>query len=124
MASTWKRRRRADDRADVVRIGDLVENEDQRLGPERVDGRGGQGIGFEVKPLVHGVRFEKAVDFVRTDDRRVDPKSAQCFGQATGRVLSGEQAARMARLVAQGLDNGMPAVQNRDLVITSARGAE
>jgi hypothetical protein len=40
------------------------------------------------------------------------------------RVLCGKQAAETARLVAQGLDDGMPAVQNRDLVITSARGAE
>jgi hypothetical protein len=46
---------RADDRPEIMRVGDLVEHENQTR-RDLVEFRGGQGIDFGIEPLMYGIR--------------------------------------------------------------------
>ena len=65
-----ERRCRAQDRADIVRIGDLVEHQHDAFMRQRVDVGRLQRIGFREQALMHGVGPEALIDQIRPDDFR------------------------------------------------------
>ena len=104
-------RRRAQDRADIVRVGDLVEHEHDPGGFELVELGRGQGVGFRQQSVVHGVRPEPVRDRVRSYQFGLDPGRQAVFGQAACGVLGGEQPPDPPRRIFQRCLHRVPAVQ-------------
>ena len=107
-----KRRRRAQDRADIVRIGDLVEHQHDAFLGQRIDIGRGQGLGLRQQPLVHGVGAEPLVDRVRADDFGGDAGVDILVRQALGGVFGQEQLSDLPFRVGQGGRNRVPAIKN------------
>ena len=106
---------RTHQRADVVRIGHLVENQDQRAVLQRFQPAHGQGTGFQHDALVYGLRAEDAFDLMRRDD--IDG-NAERFGldlQPRQSVLCDAEAHVLALRIGQCCAHGMQAIQE-DLV--------
>ena len=70
-----KRRGRAQDGADIVRVGDLVEHQHDALLRQRVDVGRGQRIDLGQQPLMHGVGAEPLVDGAGADQSPASPGS-------------------------------------------------
>ncbi len=67
-ALTAKAAARAQDRADIMRIGDLVEHQHGAVGRDVLDVERGEGIGLDQQALMHGVGREPRRDRVRPHD--------------------------------------------------------
>ena len=87
---------RAQDRADVVRVGDLVEDDDEPGIGERIERKRGQGRDLDRDALVHRLAAEQTVEeraawFLPAASGSVAPASvrrASAFGVATMRRIS------------------------------------
>ena len=107
-----ERRRRAQDRADIVRIGDLVEHQHDALGRQRSDIRRGQGIRLGQQALMHGVRAEPLVDQARPDDFRSHAGVDMVVGEAPGGIFGEPQLANPALRIGQRRRHRVPAIQH------------
>ena len=107
---------RAHDGADIVRIGDLVERQDERARRQRLERRRGQRIGFEIEPLMHGVRLDETADVAGPHELRPEAQIRHGLFEPPRRVLGGEQPPQRTPRVAQRLHHRMPAVEDHDLV--------
>ena len=70
---------RAEDGADIVRIGDLVEHQHDAFCRHGLDRRRGQGVGFQIEALMHGIGQQPFGDRGRPHQFRLDrvmPSSA------------------------------------------------
>ena len=90
-------RRRSHDRADIVRIGDLVEHQHDAFLRQRLDIGRGQGIGLGQQALMHGVGAEPLVDRTRPDDLGRDAGVDVFVGKPLRGVLGQQQFADLPR---------------------------
>jgi hypothetical protein len=94
--------RGAEDRADVVRVGDLVKDDDQfRLG-DGVEAERGEGRDFDGNSLVDGVDAEQAVEIAGRRLLRWRRRRDPGLGQAGERVRRGEDTQDLAARIGQG----------------------
>ena len=107
-----ERRRRAHDRADIVRIGDLVEHQHHAFERERLDVGRGQGIGLRKQALVHGIGPEPRVDLARAHHLRRDARLDVFLREAPRGILGDEQFADAALPVLQRHGHAVPAIEN------------
>ena len=95
---------RAQDGADVVRIGDLIEHDERpclgALG-EFLNVGLFERLGFEHDALVHGVLAEQAVEIARGDALGCQLSRGDGFGEAVFGVLGHQQPQHLAGVVAQ-----------------------
>ncbi len=113
----------AEDRADVVRIGDLVEHQHHAVRRDLLDRRRGQGVGFEIEALMHRVGRQPLGDRAGPHDLRRDGERNVLLGQAAGGVLGREQQALPPRRILQRGLHRVPAVERRDIVVGLERVA-
>ena len=107
-----ERRRRAQDRADIVRIGDLVEHQHDAFLRQRIDIRRGQGIGLGQQALMHGVRTEPLVDQARPHDFRRHAGVDIVVGEPPGGIFGQPQLANLALRIGQRRRHRVPAIQD------------
>ncbi len=107
-----ERRGRAEDGADIVRIGDLVEHQHHALRRQVLDRGRGQRIGFEIEALMHGVGQQPLGDRRRPHDFRLDGGCNAFVGQAPRGVLGGEQLAHAPRRILQRGRHRVPAIHH------------
>ena len=117
-----ERGRRAQDRADIVRIGDLVEHQHDAVLGQGVDSRHLQRIGLGQHALMHRVRPELAVDLRRPDDLRRDSGVDVLLGQLAGGVLGQPQLANLTPRIGQCGRDSVPAVQDHGPVAVAFAG--
>ena len=82
-ASTPKAAARAHDRADVMRVGDLVEHQnDAAFRFDSVEIAGGQGLGLEHDALMDGLAAKAAIHILGRDDMRHNARGFAILPQA------------------------------------------
>ena len=91
---------RAQDRADVVRVGDLVEDDDQLRVGERVEAEGGQGRDLDGDALMDRVAAEQAVEVA---GRASPPARRGSVAPASASRASAFGVARMRFTLRRGL---------------------
>ena len=115
-----KGRGRAEDGADIMRVGDLVEHQHNALRRQIVDGRGGQRIGFEIEALVHGVGQQPLGNRRRPHQLGLD--RAAFVGEAPRRIFGGEQLAHVAGGIIQRGGDRVPAIHHHRTGRIAAQG--
>ncbi len=103
---------RAQDRADIVRIGDLVEHQHDAVLRQFVEMQAGQGIGLHKQSLMHGVRPEAAIDVARIHQFRRNAGVDLLVREPPGHVFGDEQLADAALGIGQRHGDGVPAIKN------------
>jgi hypothetical protein len=111
-----KGRRRAHDRADIVRIGDLVEHQHHAFLGERLDIRCGQGIGLGQKALMHGVRPKPRVDLARPHHLRRETGVDIFLRQPPRGIFGHEKLADAPLWVGKRHRHGVPAIEDHRAV--------
>ena len=114
MALHREGRSRAQDRADIMRVGDLVEHQHGAFRGDVLDVERGEGIGFHQQALMHGIGPEPRVDRVRPHDLRRDRQREAFLGQAMRAVFGREDLADRAARIGERRHDGVPAVEDRD----------
>jgi hypothetical protein len=99
-------------RADIVRIGDLVEHQHDALLRQRIDVRRGQRIGLGQQALMHGVRTKPPVDHIGPHDFRGHAGVDMVVGQAPGGVFGQPQLADLALRIGQRRRHRVPAIED------------
>ena len=88
----------AQDGSDIVRIGDLVEHDDEALLGKLGNVKRRQRLGLEQQALMHGVARQPRGDLLGGDDPRLDAAAgdlgAQPLGRRRRRVEAHQTAAR------------------------------
>src|SRR6185295_6531876 len=84
---------RAQNGADIVRVGDLIEYQYDAVGFEFGHSGSGEGVGLRQEALMDGVRPKAGVDDLRTDQFWFDRERYTIIGEAARRVLRCQQAA-------------------------------
>ena len=97
--------------ADILRVGDLVEHEQDALGAYIVEFDRGQGLGLEHDALVHGVRSEQPVELFRKRVFCLDAAGLQCGFEPARGVLGGEQPSDGPARIGKGCLDGVDAVE-------------
>ena len=112
----------ADDGADIVRVGHLVEHDDE-LGVRRgLQIQLGEGIGEDRDPLMHRVRPAKPVDLARVD--RLREIGDADLGEALQRIPRRQHLLDAAARVLQRGERAVPAIddgQGAVLAVASLR---
>ena len=104
--------RGAHDRADIVRVGNLVENDQKPRVAKCGQRPRRQGCRFQQHPLVHGVVTEQPVDFLRADQfERVGQVRILGDFKPQQRIARGLQAGDAARRIVDRGTHGMQSVQ-------------
>ncbi len=112
---------RAQDRAHVVGVGDLIEHQQRGAGGDVGDVRRGQGIGLEIEPLMDRIGRQPFGNGRRPDD--VGRRRDAFLGEAAGGVLGGEELADLAGRVLQRRLHGVPAVEHGEVLRPQAFAA-
>src|SRR4051812_24530604 len=107
-------RRGAQDRADIVRIGDLVEKERGAFIGKVFEFERGKGLGFHKQAVMHGIRREPCRDRIRPHDLGRDGKREALVGETARGVLGCDDLAHRAARIGECGGHGVPAVENRD----------
>ena len=102
----------AQDGADIVGIGDLVEERDDAVGLEFVQAGGGQGIGLEDDALVDGARLQLAVEFPGMDDLGIERQGREAGSQPLLPVPGQPETAQFSLGVGERRLDGMDPVYN------------
>ena len=97
--------------ADILRVGDLVEHEQDALGAYIVEFDRGQGLGLEHDALVHGVRSEQPVELLRQCVFYIDAAGLQRGFEPARGVFGGEQPPDGPARVAKRRLDGMDAIE-------------
>ena len=108
-----KGRRGAQDRADIVRVGDLIEHEHDaasRYDIGEIERR--QRQGFEHHPLMHGARAKTAREVLGRHDMGTKASPRDFGFEPPGGGFRGINIEDFSALAAQGLAHGMKAVKN------------
>lgn len=118
-AAGTEHRRRTQDRANVVRICNLVEHDQRspiRRRREFIPIRLGKGLCFERRSLMHGIGSEQPVEVARDDpfDRCFD--RAHGFPDTAFRVLRQEQAQDAPRWVSERGFHGVKPEEADDVI--------
>jgi len=107
-----KRCRRAQDRPDIMRIGDLVEHQHDALKRQSIDIRRGQGIGLGQQALMHGIRTEPLVDQARPHDFRGHAGVDMVVGEPPRGIFGEPQFTNPALRIGQRRCHRVPAIQH------------
>ena len=106
----------AQDRADIVRIGDLVEQQDQPAGRRDIGEVAlGQGAGLQQQPLMHGLLAQPPRQFARLDQLGFQPRRLRRVLDARDRVGGGMERHQLALAGGQRLAHGVRAIDQRGL---------
>ena len=103
---------RAQNGADIVRVGDLIEYQYDAVGFEFGHSGSGEGVGLRQQALMDGVRPKAGVDDVRTDQFGFDRERGTIIGEGARRVLRCQQAANAARGIFECRLDRVPAVKH------------
>ena len=107
---------RAKNRADIVRIGDLVEQQDQPAGRGDIGEVAlGQGAGLQQQPLMHGLLAEPPRQLARLDELGLKPRRLRHVLDARDRVGGGVERHELALAGGQRLAHGVGAIDQRGL---------
>jgi hypothetical protein len=118
-----KRRRRAENGADIVRIRNLIEHEHDRIWIELVDIERRQGVGFSEQTLVDGFRTQARYDCFGTHQFQVGRDLNSVLAETSRCVLRGEQAVQFAGWVLDSGLHAMPTIKNHRSVAVARRRA-
>ncbi|MGY4489019.1 hypothetical protein ACVWWR_008210 [Bradyrhizobium sp. LM3.2] len=105
-------RSRAQDGADIVRIGDLVEHQHDAVLLQILDVGRGQGIGLGEQALVHRVGRQQPVDLLGPDDLGRDRDCDVLVRQTPCGVLGQRQLADLPLGVGERHGDGVPAIED------------
>ena len=106
-----ERGRRPQDRADIVRVCNLVEHEHERRLGQIIEVQRLQRLAEEKHPLMHGVRLELAADVVRAHDDRLERQRAR-LREAERAILGREQPGEGPARIGQSGPHGVEAVDD------------
>ena len=95
-----------------MRVGDLVEHQDDSLLGKIADIGRLERLGLRQQALMHGVRTQPVVDHARVDDFRGDAELDLVVGQPLGGVFRQPQLANPALRIGQCRRHRVPAIQN------------
>ena len=107
-----KRRGAAQDRSDIVRVGDLVEHQHDAGRRQFLDVGRGQGIGLRDQALMHGIRRQAGGQRVGPHQFGLKRQRDAVFGEAAQRIFCRQEAADAARRIGQRRGDAVPAVQD------------
>jgi uncharacterized membrane protein len=113
-----KCRSRSQDGSDIVRVGDLVEHQQQSRSGDVLDGGRRQRLSLGVKALVHRLGTGEGDDYVRADNFDLQRKRHGILGQPASGVLGREQAAEAPLLVRQCRLDAVPAIEHYRIALT------
>ena len=102
--------RRAEDRADIVRVGDLVEDDDEAGFAERLDRERIERRDLDRDPLVHGLGAEQPVEVSGVASSGGDGQGRSGLGEAGQGVGRADDTQHGAPRVGEGGEHGMDAV--------------
>ncbi|MGY4377209.1 hypothetical protein ACVWZ3_004848 [Bradyrhizobium sp. i1.3.6] len=102
----------AQDGADIVRIGDLVEHQHHAFLVQGLDVGRGQGVGLGQQALVHGVGRQQAVDLLGPDDLGRDAGRDVFVRKPLCGVLGQRQLADLPLRVGERHGHGVPAIED------------
>src|SRR4029077_10282762 len=107
-----KRRGAAQDRPDIVRVGDLVEHQHDAGRRQILDVGRGQGVGLGDQALMHRVRRQPCGQRIGPHQLRLDRLRDAVFGEAAYGIFRRQQAADAARGIGERRSDAVPAVQD------------
>jgi hypothetical protein len=103
---------RAQDGADIVRIGDLVEHQHDAVLGQAVQIRRFQRLDLGQEALMHGIGPQTAVDLVRPHQNRRHAGVDFLLGEAPGGVFGQNQLEDFPLWIGQRHGDGMPSIED------------
>ena len=113
----------AQDRADIVRIGDLVEHQHDAVWLELPRCPARQRVGLGQQAVMHRVGGEPPRDIVRPNDLMLRGQGDAALDQTARGVFRGQQPAHAARGIFQRSFDAVPAIENDKTVAVIAETA-
>ena len=119
-AACAESRRRAQSGADILRVGDLIEHEQNTVGLHLVESEWRQWLSLEGNTLMHGIRSEHLVKISWARLLWRHAALGEEGGEPVRRVLGGEKAADPPSRIGESGLHGMEAIKQNAFVIGRA----
>jgi hypothetical protein len=121
-AACAESRRRAQCGADILRVGDLIEHEQNTVGLHLVEPEWRQWLSLEGNTLMHGVRSEHPVEISWARLLWRHAALGEERGEPVRRVLGGDKLANLPSRIGESRLHGMKSIKQNPCVIGRAPG--
>jgi len=98
-------------RADIVRVGHLIEDKEDAVRVDRIERDRGQGLGFDRHPLMYRVGAQNAVEISRRYRLGLESPTGEGGGEPMSRILGGQHFEDLPPRIAKGGLHGVKAVE-------------